>query len=612
MYKSRRIRLVPSIAVAGAIALSGCGGSGGDSSSVSGYVYDGPIKGAKVCAYDASNTELGCSITNETGAYSLNVSGTIAYLKAIPQDGAIDLGLDKVQNTADDAIFSDILISDYGDTTNITPLTYLRHLGLKTDDISKDVDDLAMLDMQIVVSAVDMLKSLGLTTEESYKAVKESINPSTRALGGSIVISKAAISAAAPEKAATIPDTLIEKVSTSVSNIAAFISQIAVSIQSGTTIGEVRNKLIAVKVVATSVANVASETMTVVNNALSSGKTLADVETEITTIVTNIDTLAGSTTDLETVVNTIATVVATEEESLAEGTKLDMENVAKEIAADPTKATDFQALTNIFKESVVAINPTDYSVKVTVNSLSVGNSILEGSATVGSTSSISYNNNAIFTHSPLNGNSFDDIRNNLGNLFDITVTITNSSSLPNNSKDITIGAFVIDKNNNNRYVLAAIPATLTKDIDSLKVEVKSGADMILIGQNSSGTPFDGQKTNDIANIKTGTAATGEKTWTFSVANVFDQFANHPDIGTTIKDIIYRTATSIGTYDIYVIISNNAFGTTSNDISFTNDLENIDLNALTGISNGTALDSKIDNLFGASSNLHGFKATLEIK
>jgi len=243
MFKGRRVSLAASLAVAGALALSGCGGGGGGGSAtttVDGKVYDGPVWGAKVCAYDVSNKELGCTETGKDGSYTLEVTGTVAYLKAEPQSDTVDLGFDKTFNTTDDTAFSDILVADYEDSTNITPLTYLRHLGLKTDDISKDVSDLAMLDMQVVVSAVEMLKNLGLTSEEAYKTVKESIGaPAPRALG-SIVITKAAIEKAAPTKATTIPESVVKKVTSAVSNIATVVKNIIKQVQQGTSITETR------------------------------------------------------------------------------------------------------------------------------------------------------------------------------------------------------------------------------------------------------------------------------------------------------------------------------------------------------------------------------------
>jgi len=407
MFKGRRVSLAASLAVAGAIVLSGCGG-GGDSTTpettpettptvetttVDGKVYDGPVWGAKVCAYDANNNELGCAETGEDGSYTLEVEGTPVYLKAVPQSDSYDIGFDGKFGTTDDVLFSDVLVTDYADSTNITPLTYIRHLG---KDVSKGVEVSDMLDMQVVVSAVDMLKKLGLTAEEAYKVVTDSIDaPQLRSLQ-KIVITKAAIEKAAPTKAATIPTALVEKVAEAVSNIATVISNIAQSISAGASIADVQNKLVAVQVVAKAVAKTASDTMQVVQEAIAQaqaeGKSveeaLASVEAQVAEQITKIESLAG-TDNIETVVETVATIVESASSDLSEGVKLDITKVAEVVAdkAEEVASGSTEVVAEAVKTEAVVEVPAE-PVTSSSSSVSEGASSSAGDITDEASSSV--------------------------------------------------------------------------------------------------------------------------------------------------------------------------------------------------------------------------------
>jgi|GEM_PF-6805063 len=250
---------------------------------------------------------------------------------------------------------------------------------------------------------------------------------------------------------------------------------------------------------------------------------------------------------------------------------------------------------------------------ITVGSIEI-NSSEENSSTV---------TNGVFssiTKGKLSGSSFSDIEDELGAIYNLKVTVENSSALSDvNEKEITLGALVHDTSNNSsddnsssRFVLVAIPALMSKSGDSLTVEATTGATVTMVGRDVSannGQIFKAELTNDSANIKTGTASSGKRTWTVGLDNVFKAFSNDNEVGTYIENIIFDTATKSGSYEIYIFLGDKAFSGTD-AIDFTND-KGFDLSAITGLSSSSNLNTEVGTIFG-STTVNGFKGTLILK
>jgi hypothetical protein len=204
----------------------------------------------------------------------------------------------------------------------------------------------------------------------------------------------------------------------------------------------------------------------------------------------------------------------------------------------------------------------------------------------------------------IKANSFDEIDDDLSNFYDVSLEVRNSDLVHDGSKDIKV-AIVINRFNPNYedsidiQLLAIVPITITKQNNLVTIKAQAGSKITLIGRKSNDTFISTSITNESANVKTTTTASGDKSFTISASTIlrkFTQASNHSGVGDYIKDIIFKNVTVPHSYDVYVLFSSNTFDDDTPII-----LDKVDggrdISYLMRIPEGSEMDEKVEQLMG---------------
>jgi hypothetical protein len=216
----------------------------------------------------------------------------------------------------------------------------------------------------------------------------------------------------------------------------------------------------------------------------------------------------------------------------------------------------------------------------------------------------------------IKANSFDEIDDDLSNFYDVSLEVRNSDLVHDGSKDIKV-AIVINRFNPNYedsidiQLLAIVPITITKQNNLVTIKAQAGSKITLIGRKSDDTFISTSITNESANVKTTTTASGDKSFTISASTIlrkFTQASNHSGVGDYIKDIIFKNVTVPHSYDVYVLFSSNTFDDDTPIV-----LDKVDggrdISYLMRIPEGSEMDEKIEDLMGT--DLRGYWGIIDI-
>jgi hypothetical protein len=317
----------------------------------------------------------------------------------------------------------------------------------------------------------------------------------------------------------------------------------------------------------------------------------------------------ANVTDLSSLENTLGDLMENVVNSAANMTGMDdLNSIRQSIQNSVENATDeLNNLVSVGTNTGNFVNENNGTVSVNVtitdNRVSLGNITIANN-----TIPINHGDFDTVTTNTINGTTYDEVKNNLRDVFDMHLTVENSIDFDRDER-IEVGILVKDKLA-NRFLLVFVPSHIYNENGVAKLIEEAGWNMTMIGKQADGDILKATRINEDQNIYTATTVSGIHTWEIESSRIWDKFASSDTpFGEYIRNLITRTVTNSGIYDIYVFTNNDLFvnGETWDFDYLITDVAGI-------LNNNNAYDA-IRNAFCNSTNsecnLYGFYGTIKI-